>query len=82
MSTELVNGYNVTGNHATVGREYHVCDASGKVLHVAAGKRPAIEFAEGREPGDVRPEPEPTPRSAAEARPTQAAPGPRKKAKQ
>lgn len=59
MTTTFVNGYNVTGNHATVGREYHVCNAAGKVLiRSANGIEHAMAIAEARPPGDV-PEPEP-----------------------
>lgn len=50
----FVNGYNITGNHATTGREYHVCDAAGVVL--AAIKGPvaaAMAFAAAQVPGDV-----------------------------
>jgi hypothetical protein len=57
MITELVNGYNVTGNHgAGAVREYHVCDLAGNTLAEAAGKVLAIAAANAREPGDV-PEP-------------------------
>lgn len=41
MTTTFVNGYNVTGNHATVGREYRVCNAAGKAHNMTAN-----EFAE------------------------------------
>ena len=55
MTTTFINGYNVTGNHATSGREYRVCDASGRALHTAAGIEPAMAVAQGMRPGDVVP---------------------------
>lgn len=60
MTTTFVNGYNVTGNHAKVGREYHVCNAAGNVLQRANGIEPAMAVAAARLPGDV-PEPKPQP---------------------
>lgn len=73
MITEFVNGYNITGNHATVGREYHICDAAGKLLLQLPGKVMAIASAKALPPGDV-PEPEetvslPAPGTAYEAAP-------------
>ena len=62
MFTELVNGYNVTGNHGVkAAREYHVCNAAGNVLARLPGMMLAIADATAREPGDIpEPEPEPT----------------------
>ncbi|KKN00068.1 hypothetical protein LCGC14_1141500 [marine sediment metagenome] len=52
--SNLVNGYNVTGNHGTGSeRKYHVCDAAGKVLHRADGIGPAFAIAEKLSPGDI-----------------------------
>ncbi len=63
--SNLVNGYNVTGNHgAGSERKYHVCDAAGKVLHRADGMGPAFAVAEKLPPGDIAetiPEPAPVP---------------------
>ncbi len=56
MITELINGYNVTGNHAPAGstaREYRVCDASNRALHIADSKVAAIATARGMRTGDV-----------------------------
>ena len=53
MTTTLVNGYNVTGNHAKSGREYHVCNAVNRVLHVSDGIEPAMAIARGMRTGDV-----------------------------
>ena len=69
MSSSIVNGYNVTGNHGTGSeRKYHLCDAAGKVLHRADGMAPAFAIAEKLPAGDV-PKPKPVPKVKAEAKP-------------
>lgn len=67
MITELINGYNVTGNHSpagTDGREYRVSNAINRALHIANSKVAAISIAHGMRPGDVvevKPKPKPKP---------------------
>jgi len=61
----IVNGYNVTGNHAAVGREYHLENAAGEALHAVNNRAIARGLARSLPPGDVpepqRPSPEPAP---------------------
>ena len=52
------NGYDVVGNFALRGREYRVCDADGKTVHVIDGVRSAIDYAASLPAGEVA-EPEP-----------------------
>ena len=72
MITEFVNGYNVTGNHATVGRDYHILNADGRVVGKAPGKVLAMAAAAELPRGDLVQEdavPEPEPEAEAEPEP-------------
>lgn len=57
---EVINGYELTGNHAAIGREYRVCRADGEVVAVShVGKGDAIAIAERLPTGDITVAPEP-----------------------
>jgi len=69
-----INGYNITGNHATSGRDYRVEDAAGVVLAGVKGPiRAAMALAEKMQLGDV-PEPKPAPEPEPKAAPKPAKP--------
>ena len=59
----IVNGWRVTGNHAAVGREYHLENAAGEMCHVVNSKPIARGLAASLPVGDVpepiRPSPDP-----------------------
>ena len=59
MYREIHNGYLVTGNHAAVGREYHVALADGQVVRMADRQDRAIAVACGMAGGDMKPKPKP-----------------------